>query len=95
MGNPSCAKCGLEMTPDNARVHPEYFLHDNCLPDELKPKAKSPLVQKPLTGRWRWSNGTLCCGTMRIARLDFDTDPSHEFQEELLDWICNTLNEAK
>jgi hypothetical protein len=37
--HPTCAKCGGVMTPQNARVHPEYFLHDACLPEELRPAA--------------------------------------------------------
>ncbi len=37
MTRPMCGQCGLEMTPENSKIHPEYFLHDACLPDELKP----------------------------------------------------------
>lgn len=33
---PNCAKCGLAMSPENAKRRPELFLHDSCLPDELK-----------------------------------------------------------
>lgn len=33
---PNCAKCGLAMTPENSKRRPELFLHDDCLPDELK-----------------------------------------------------------
>lgn len=33
---PNCAKCGLAMTPENSKRRPELFLHDECLPDELK-----------------------------------------------------------
>jgi hypothetical protein len=25
------------MTPENSRLRPELFLHDRCLPDELRP----------------------------------------------------------
>ncbi len=35
---PTCGKCGQEMTRDNAKLRPELFLHDACLPDELKPQ---------------------------------------------------------
>ena len=38
---PTCAKCGLEMTPQNARHRPELFLHDACLPDELRPSSSA------------------------------------------------------
>ena len=34
---PNCGKCGLAMTPQDAKIHPELFLHDACLPDELRP----------------------------------------------------------
>jgi hypothetical protein len=34
---PTCGACGGIMTPANARQHPELFLHDRCLPDELRP----------------------------------------------------------
>ncbi len=33
---PHCGKCGKVMTRENARLRPELFLHDACLPDELK-----------------------------------------------------------
>lgn len=41
MTHPTCGKCGGEMTRENARLRPELFLHDACLPDELKPPAVS------------------------------------------------------
>ena len=49
MNEPTCGKCGGIMTPQDSRIHPEFFLHDACLPDELKPKderrpGKSKLV---------------------------------------------------
>lgn len=48
----------------------------------------------PLTGAWRYSNGFLMCGTLRIFRADFDTDPSPEFKDELTSWMVATLNAA-
>lgn len=48
----------------------------------------------PLLGHWRHGNGVICCGSMRIAHEDFDTDPAREFADEVLDWACNTLNAA-
>lgn len=39
MSEPMCGKCGKAMTPDNARIRPELFLHDECLPEELKPQT--------------------------------------------------------
>lgn len=46
----------------------------------------------PLTGNWHHGNETLCCGTLMIAREDFDTNPNPSFKKEVFDWICNTLN---
>lgn len=48
--------------------------------------------EPPLSGRWRHSNGVLCCGTLRIATDSFDTDPSEEFKGELWSWVCEKLN---
>jgi hypothetical protein len=36
---PKCGKCGGVMTPKDSKIRPELFLHDACLPDELKPPA--------------------------------------------------------
>jgi hypothetical protein len=47
-----------------------------------------------ISGHWHHGNGTLCCGTLRIAREDFDTNPNPEFKKEIFDWICTTLNKA-
>jgi hypothetical protein len=32
MDRPTCGKCGQVMTPEDSRIHPEWFLHDACLP---------------------------------------------------------------
>jgi hypothetical protein len=45
-----------------------------------------------LRGRWRHSNGMIFCGTLRIAKADFDTNPSPEFCAKVFDDICNTMN---
>ncbi len=34
---PVCGKCNLPMTPADSRLRPELFLHDACLPAELRP----------------------------------------------------------
>ncbi len=45
---PRCGACGRRMMPENARIHPEFFLHDACLPPKLKkelpPAPANPLV---------------------------------------------------
>lgn len=33
---PTCGKCGGVMTPENAKIRPELFLHDKCLPEEFQ-----------------------------------------------------------
>jgi hypothetical protein len=45
-----------------------------------------------LTGRWHHGSGALVCGTINIARADFDTNPTKQFQDELFTWACDTLN---
>jgi len=45
-----------------------------------------------LTGRWRISEGVLCCGTLRIASFDFDTDPSDEFKQGVYKQMLDALN---
>jgi len=48
----------------------------------------------PLAGKWRHGGGVLCCGTLRVASEDFDTDPAPDFRREVMDWICAALNAA-
>jgi len=45
-----------------------------------------------LTGRWRISNNFLCCGTLRIAAFDFDTNPSDEFKQSVFKQMLDGLN---
>lgn len=47
MMRPTCARCGLVMTPANARIHPEFFLHDACLPAELRADSTGPNAPQP------------------------------------------------
>jgi len=49
-------------------------------------------MKPPLTGRWHHGHGTLVCGTINVARADFDTNPTQQFQDELFTWACETLN---
>lgn len=51
-------------------------------------------MNKPLLGHWRHGDGNICCGTLRIAKANFDTDPTPELQTEILDWICKKLNQS-
>lgn len=54
-------------------------------------KEKEPQTT-PLKGNWHHANGYVCCGTLRIFKADFDTNPSDDFKQELTDWVCETLN---
>lgn len=56
--------------------------------DEPESFPDSPLGNS----EWHHGNGVLCCGTLRIATADFDTNPSEEFREEMFDWIVAKLN---
>lgn len=42
--------------------------------------------------RFHHGNGFLCMGTMRIARADFDTSPSAEYQAGVFEEICAVMN---
>lgn len=55
----------------------------------------APTPQPPLRGRWHHGNGILGSGTLRIARADFDTNPTQELQHEVFQWITDTLNAAQ
>lgn len=50
-------------------------------------------LKPPLTGSWHHGNGALVCGTINVAQADFDTNPTQQFQDDLFDWACETLNE--
>ena len=45
-----------------------------------------------LTGRWRVSENGIFCGTIRVARFDFDTDPSDEFKQQVYRQIESRMN---
>jgi hypothetical protein len=61
--------------------------------DSTEPERRC--CSAPLSGEWRHAEGFLICGTLRIARVDFDTDPSEGFRVRMFDWICDTLNAAQ
>ena len=59
--------------------------------DHFSPETseKYPVVRR---SGWRHAQGFICCGTMRIARADFDTDPCDEVAKQYLDAICDAMN---
>lgn len=60
---------------------------------EAAPAAQAA-TEPPLLGHWHGGNGVLCCGTLRVFSEDFDTDPADEFKQEIMQWVCDTLNAA-
>ncbi len=52
-------------------------------------------TSEPIKGEYRHSNGYLCCGTLRIARADFDTNPPQAMRDATLDWLAQLANEAQ
>jgi hypothetical protein len=78
-----------------------YFGFDNGLQiirehltraNKARDEQSAPAAERVLESEWRHSNGMLFCGTMRIAKADFDTDPAPDFKERVFDDICNALN---
>lgn len=47
-----------------------------------------------LRGLWRHSHGLIFCGTLRVAREDFDTSPHPDFRDKVFDEICAAMNKA-
>lgn len=47
----------------------------------------------PLHGEWRGGSLFICNGTIRVFRLDIDTNPSPDFVERLVVWVCERLNQ--
>jgi len=50
------------------------------------------MKEPTLLGRWHHGNGVLCCGTLRIASANFDTNPTKEIQNAVFQDICDTMN---
>lgn len=61
-------------------------------PSQPEASAEEEQTTPLLTGQWYHGNGVICCGTRRIARADFDTNPSWEFKNKVLGWLCETMN---
>ena len=64
---------------------------DGTLPPGQQREA-SPCREPVLLGRFHHGQGYLCSGSMRLLRADFDTNPSEEFRDEVLDWIAEVMN---
>lgn len=85
--NGPCPVCGDLIGIKYIDVKGRIFCSPMC-------RTKANIVS-PLNARWHHGGGYLCCGTVRIACEDFDTDPSDEFRKEMFDWIVKTLNAAE
>lgn len=65
--------------------------------DALKARVvelEAAVNRLPLTGGFHQGNGVLVCGTVRVAREDFDTDPSDQFRKEFWTSLCDVMNAA-
>jgi hypothetical protein len=66
-----------------------------------KPESEPPVAgaargsAPTLKGHWRHSHGLIFCGTLRIAREDFDTNPHPDFRDKVFDEICAAMNRAQ
>lgn len=45
-----------------------------------------------IMSEWRHNNGFLIKHTMRVAKEDFDTDPSDDYKKEIFDYLCEAAN---
>lgn len=62
----------------------------------LKEAALEKLTeQPPLLGNWHHGNGEICNGSLRVATASIDTNPTDSVRDEILEWMCNTLNAPK
>lgn len=81
-------KCGFDHWPLSCK--------DENTPDKRAARSFATAgSHAPLSGVWRCSGDIICCGTLRIAVLDIDTQPSDEFKARLGAWMCRTLNKAQ
>ena len=74
-----------------------YWCNDcDCSWNESRRRSPDLAGMKPPLGsnEWRWINGYLCCGTIRVAQDDWDTSPSQEFKQSIYDWVTTVLNNA-
>lgn len=58
------------------------------------PSGEAGEFKNPLSGMWHHGNHAVVCGTVRVFRADFDTNPSAWTINDVLTWVCSTLNAA-
>lgn len=64
------------------------YINDIIQALQAKPVQNDSEPKSKRRRTFRHNNGYICCGTLRIARADFDTDPTPENQKEILDDLC-------
>ena len=62
--------------------------NDSAEKSDSLPCSDSPV----LTAEWRVNEGVLCCGSLRIASFDFDTNPSNDFKVAVYKQMLDALN---
>ena len=60
-----------------------------------KPDGTIKRSPERVRGRWRHSNGMIFCGTMRMLKADFDTDPCDQVRDAWLQQVCDAMNDAQ
>lgn len=88
---------GAVITRENKEAALRWIERVMKLAGQMPPEPAVDLYgEKPtqfLTAEWRCSDGYICCGTLRIARWDFDTSPAPAVRETILrqmEWSLNT-----
>lgn len=76
------------MNPDNPMPKKT---HENPNLPSAPPSCSAPVLRS----EWRHSHGMIFCGTLRIAKGDFDTNPHPDFCARVFDDICRTMNAAQ
>lgn len=74
LDGPTCGKCGGVMTRENARIHPELFLHDSCLPDDLRQEKDVVLSRStlPPMDLLDWFAGQAMAGLLANTNVEMD-----------------------
>lgn len=55
-------------------------------------KKSNPLKSRVLTGDWRVSDRGIFCGTLRVGKIDFDTNPTVEMRSKIYSQMEKALN---
>lgn len=89
------AVAGTAMPPEAIRTAIRQALGANLDAVAATAPPATNATRQALSGRWRVESGVILCGSVRMFSEDFDTYPSQPVSEDLLRWICETLNTAQ